>query len=88
MEVLVELAAGRVDGRRRPEHAQPERPREPVELLLGLRVVHDAAEPALGCRDEQRADGRIDEVVGDVEEALTRCGVAEAAIELGGNGCH
>ena len=57
--------------------------RKSIELLLRLHVVGDPAEAAVGRGDEQRPDGRVDEVIGDVEEALSRSGVAEAAIEVG-----
>ena len=88
LEVLVELAPRGVDRLRRAQHAHAEGAGEALELPLGLGVVGDAAETALGRRDEQAADGRVDEVVGDVEQVLARGGVSEAPIELGGDGVH
>ena len=87
-EVFVELAACRVDRPRGTQDAHTERAREPLGLLLGLGVVGDAAEPALGRGDEQFADRRVDEVVCDVEQVLARGGVAEATVEFCGDGGH
>ena len=51
---------------RRRSRARAPRPR------ARARVERDPAEAAIGDRDEQRADRRVDEVVGDVEEPAGR----------------
>ena len=86
LEVLVELAVSRIDGRSGAEHARPERLREAFEVVLGLGVEVDAGEPAIGRRDEQRPDRGVDHVEADVEQVLVSRGLAEAAVELWGNG--
>src|SRR5206468_10962259 len=87
-EVLVQLAACRIDRPRRAQHAHAERLREAVELALGVRVVRDSAEATLGRRDEQRADRGVDQVVGDVEQVLARGRVPEATVEFLREGSH
>ena len=82
-EVLVELAAHPVEPLGDPEDAGAEVGRELVQRRLG--PVGDAAEPALGDGDEQAADRRVGEVVGDVDQAFALGGLAEAAVEIGGN---
>src|SRR5580765_1550562 len=88
LEVLVELAPRGIDRLRRAQHAHAEVARELLELALRVRVVGDPAEPARARGDEQRADRRVDEVEGGVEQALRGGGVAEATIEFGGNSVH
>ncbi len=51
-------------------------------MLLRLGVEEDPAEAAVGGRDEQRADRRLDDVEADVEQSFSRGGVAEALIEV------
>ena len=85
-EVLVELAPGVVGRPRRAQHAHAEQPGEPLLLGRGVGVVLDLAEPVVGDGHEQAADGRVDHVVGDVEQPLGGGGVAEAAVELAGDG--
>ena len=88
LEVLVQLTAGRVDRRRRPQHAHAEGACQPIHFLLGVRVVRDPAEAAVRRRDQERADRRVDEVVGNVEETLADGRVAEPAVEVCGNWAH
>ena len=76
------LAAHRVDRSRGAEHPRPVRARERLDPVVG--VERDLAEAPLGNSDEQRPDGRIDDVVGDVEQPGGGCGVAEAAVNGGG----
>ena len=85
-EVLVELAAGLVGRARRPKHPRPEEAREPVGLGVGIGVVVDLADAAVRDRHEQLSNWRIVQLVGDVEQALGGRGVAEAGVELRGNG--
>ena len=66
LEVLVELAPDVVD--RAAQHAAPEHARQLV--LLAFRVEVDASEAAVGRGDQQLADGRVDDVVADVDDAL------------------
>ena len=79
VEVLVELAARRVDARGRAQDARAERARQPLEVQLGIGVEEDAGEPAVGRGDEQRADRGVDDVEADVEEPLGRCGLRGSA---------
>ncbi len=60
--------------------------REAVEVPLGVGLERDAAKPALGRSHQQRPDGRLDDVEADVEQTGCRRRVAEAGVELGGNG--
>ena len=64
----------------------PKSRREALGLGVRVGVVVDLADAALGDGDEQLADGRVVQLVGDVEQALGGGGVAEAAVELGGDG--
>ena len=64
LEVLVELAAHLVE--RRAQDAGAEDARD--GLVLALDRVRDPAEAARGGGDEQVADGRVDDVVADVDE--------------------
>src|SRR5207244_10977550 len=57
-------------------------------LELGLDDVRDAAEAPRRGREEQRPERRVEEVVGDVEEARRRGGGAEALVEAVGDGRH
>ena len=75
LEVLVELAARRIDRLRRAQDPDAEVARQAVELALGLGVVGDPADAALARGHEQRADGRVDEVVRGVEQAFVGGGV-------------
>ena len=86
LEVLVELAARVVE--RRTQDADAEASREPFDVALGLGVVRDPAQPAWRRGEEQRPEWRVEEVVGDVEQARRRGGGAEAAVEAVGNGGH
>ena len=86
LEVLVQLAADRVDRLRRPQDPDAERLGEPFGLTLRLRVERDPAEAAVGRRDEQRSDRRVGEVVGDVEQAGGGRSLAEAPVQSGGDG--
>jgi hypothetical protein len=83
LEVLVELAPRRIGRPRRAKNAGAEAVRELLELRLRIGIVGDRAEAALGDGNEQLADRRIDDVVGDVEQTLGSGGGAEARIELG-----
>jgi hypothetical protein len=56
---------------------------EAFHLGLGIRVESDLAKAALGGGDQERADRRVGQVVGDVEQVLRRCPVAEGAVGLG-----
>src|SRR4029077_5887480 len=87
-EVLVELTPRGIDRFRRAQHAHAEVARELFELALRVGVVGDPAEPARARGDEQRADRRVDEVEGGIEQALRGGRVAEATIEFGGNSVH
>src|SRR5207249_1631425 len=82
-KVLVELAAGRVRRLRGAQDAYAEVAGELFLFTLQVGVVGDLAEAMVGDGHEQPADRRVDEVVGDVEQALACRGVAEAAIEVG-----
>src|SRR6266566_686846 len=81
-EVLVELAASRVDGARRAEDARAEAACEPFDLGVGIRLVGDDAEAALRDADEELAEWRLHDVVGDVEQACFGGRRAETAVEL------
>src|SRR5205814_5036656 len=70
----------------RAQHARPVRARKLFDVALGLRVEVDAAEAAVAHADEQRADVGVENVEGDVEQALGGCRGAEALVELGGEG--
>jgi hypothetical protein len=82
-EVLVELAARRVDTARGAEDARPGDPSEAVEALLGIRVVRDGGEPAIRRSDEDLADRRLDDVEAEVDEAEGGGRRTEAAIQIG-----
>ena len=86
LEVLVELPPHGVDGTRGAQDPAARQPGETVELTVGICVERDSQEPLLGRRDEQRTDRRVDDVEAGVEQAGPRGGLAEAAIEVGGNG--
>src|SRR3954470_14427223 len=88
LEILVELTPRGIDRLRRAQHAHAKGAREQFELALRVGVVGDPAEPVRARGDEQRADRRLDEVEGDVEQALRSCSLAEATIELGGDSVH
>ena len=85
-EIFVELAAGFVHGPRRAQHADPVLTGKALDLLLWIGIEGDLAEAALGCGDEKRADRGVGQVVGDVEQGLGGCPVAEGEVGLGGNG--
>jgi hypothetical protein len=76
------------DRARRAQHARPGQPGDVLERGLGVAaaVERDAEQAPVGGRDEQRADGRVDDVVAGVEQARLDGGVAEAAVEIGGYG--
>ena len=75
-----------VAGRGDAQDARPERVRDPLQLEL--RRVRDPAEAAVGRGDEQLPDRRVVELVRDVEQPLGGGGLAEAAVEIGGDGAH
>ena len=83
LEVLVQLPPRLVGRPRRAEHPRAEGPRELLLLALGFGVVGDLAEAAIGHGHEQPPDGRVDQVVGDVEQPFGGRGVAEACVKLG-----
>ena len=85
-EVVVELAPGLVERPRDAEDARAGDPGQPLELLLGIGVVRDPREAAIGDRREERAELAVDDVVGGVEHPGPGGGVAEALVEIGGNG--
>ena len=85
-EVFVELAAGFVHGPRRAQHADAVLAGKALDLLLRIGIEGDLAEAALGRGDEKRADRGVGQVVGDVEQGLGGCPVAEGEVGLGGNG--
>jgi pycsar effector protein len=85
-EVLVELATDRVEPAGHPQDPGAEVDGELVECLV--RPVGDPAEAAVGDGDEQLADRRVGQVVGNVDEALPIGGVAKTAVESSGDGCH
>ena len=64
LEVLVQLPPDRSIGDAERSTRTPNSLRQSLHLPLGLRVVRDPAEAAVGRRDEQRPDRRVDEVVG------------------------
>ncbi len=65
-EVLVQLPADSDRAGADAQHARADRRGERV----GVGRVRDPADAAVGRADEQRADGRLDEVVGGVEQPL------------------
>src|SRR2546423_8351673 len=81
LEVLVELAARRVE--RRAQDTEAVAARERLRRLLRLGVERDPAEPARRRGDEQRPERRLDHVVGAVEQARGSPGGAEPAVEFG-----
>ena len=83
VEVLVELSPGDVDRPRRAQHARTRDPCEAVELGVRVALERDRGEALSGGRDEERADGRLDDVEADVDEVERHRGVAEAAVEVG-----
>ena len=87
-EVLVELAPGDVDGAWGAEDAGPGDASDLLERRVGVAagIEGDPEQAAVGRGDEQRADGAVDDVVAGVEELRLDGGVAEAAVEIGGNG--
>ena len=87
-EVLVELGPGDVDGAWGAEDARPCDASDLLQSRVGVAsgVEGDPEQPAVGRGDEQRADGAVDDVVAGVEELGMDGGVAEAAVEIGGNG--
>ncbi len=82
LEVLVELATRRVDAPGRAEDARAGDARQLLEPIPGISVERDRSEPAVGSRDEQVADGRVDDVEADVDEPERRRSLAEAAVEV------
>ena len=85
-EVVVELAAGLVERAGGTQDAPSRKPRERLELVLGVGIERDAREPVIGHRGQQGAELAVDHVVSGVEQVGARRGVAETAIEVGGNG--
>src|SRR5207244_5021746 len=81
-EVLVELPASGIDWPRRAKHPRAEAPCEPLDLQVRIGLIGDDAEAAVGDADEKLAHRRLDHVVGDVEQALSRRRSAKAGIEL------
>ena len=86
LEVLVQLAADRVDRLGGAQDAHAERLGERLGLALRLRVVRDPAQAAIGRGDEQRPDRCLGEVVYDVEQPGRGRGFAEARVQRGGDG--
>ena len=85
VEIFLQLAADTVDRTRRAEDARPVQAGQHLELLLGIGIEADAAQAAVGDADEQRPDGDVvEDVVGDVEQALCGGGRAKALVELEG----
>ena len=85
-EVLVELPAGALDGADGAQNAGAERAGQRLELAFRVGVERDPADAGGRHGDEQGADRRLDDVVGDVEEALGGGALAQLAVELGGEG--
>src|SRR3954468_16354967 len=85
-EGLVALEGGLVGRRRRAEHARAEEAGEALGLGFRVGVVVDLADATAGDRDEQLADRGLVQLVGDVEQAFRGGGVAEPAVERGGDG--
>ena len=88
LEVLVELATEGGHGRRGAKNADSERGGQRIELAFGLRIEGDPADAALAGGNKKRADRRVREVVGDVQELCRGGGLPEAAVESVGNGGH
>src|SRR3954468_1029352 len=78
----------RVHGPGRAEDARAVAPGQPFELRVGIGLVRDDAETAVGDPDEELADRRLDHVVGDVEQALLCGRGTEALVELRRNAGH
>ncbi len=85
-EVLVELAARVLDAPRGAENARAADAREPVEIVGWIGVEPDRGDTSIGGGDEELADRRLDDVVADVDEPERRGCLAEAAVEVGGDG--
>ena len=83
-EVLVQLAPHGVE--RRPQHAGAEHARELV--LSGVDAVAETAESAVGHRDEQLAERRVDQVVAGIDQPCRQGGGAEADVEIGSDSRH
>ena len=54
--------------------------------MLRVGVERDPHDAAVGGRDEQRADGGVDDVETGVEQAGPHRGLAEAVVEVWGDG--
>src|SRR4051812_37940154 len=83
-EVLVELALHVVHRARRAQHARAVEPGQPLDLGFGIGVEGDLADAPLGRGDEQRPDGGVGHVVGDVQERVGGGALAEGAVGLDG----
>src|SRR4029453_10730489 len=83
-EVLVELAADEIEPSGDAQNASAEVLGELLETLVG--TVGDAAEAAFVDGDEQVADGRLSGGGGGGDETFAVGSVAEAAVEVGGDG--
>ena len=81
-EVLVELAARAVHASRRAEDARAGDAGKLLEALARVGVERDRREAAIRRRDEEIADGRVDDVVADVDQTERRGRVAEAPVEI------
>ena len=59
---------------------------EPLEVLGRVGVEPDRGDASIGGGDEELADRRLDEVVSDVDQSEGRGCLAEAQVEVGGDG--
>ncbi len=84
-EVVVELAARRVERVGSAKDARTGDAGERLQLALGLGVERDPREPAVGDGREQGAELAVDHVVGGVEQAGAGGSLAKARVEVGGN---
>jgi hypothetical protein len=53
-----------------------------LDRAFRFRVEGDAAHTPLGCGEEQLADGRVGQVIGDVEDAFGGSPLAESAVDV------
>ena len=82
-EVLVQLAADVVERAAGAQHARAEVAGELVERGVGRKAIRQRPRSVDG--DEQVADRRVGDVVGDVDETSRSRGLAEARVEIGGD---
>src|SRR5205823_13714453 len=71
---------------RRAQDTRAGDPSELLEMRLGSRVEGDRSEAPVGGGDEERADRGVDDVDAEVDELQRESRVANATVEVGGDG--